>query len=82
MPRINAILLDIIESGLIDYWTRNVTTEGVADKDEKFKEQKILKLANLQGVFFIWALGLALSLATFAAEFWRRGWGWRVVSGS
>lgn len=69
LPRINEILLDIIESGIIDYWTRNVTKDQDADQDEgRFQEQKVLKLANLQGGFFLLGIGLGISFLTFIAE--------------
>ena len=70
LPRINEILLDVIESGLIDYWTRNVAKDRAAEQgqEEVEKEEKILKLTNLQGGFILWAIGLGLSIVTFLVE--------------
>lgn len=57
--------MDIIESGLIDYWTRNITRDQATDTD---KGQKILRLENLQGGFFLLAIGLTISFVVFIAE--------------
>lgn len=66
LPRINGILLLIIESGLIDYWTRTITREQ--EEAEANKGQKILRLENLQGCFYLLALGWGVSLVAFIVE--------------
>lgn len=68
LSRINAILLKIMETGFIDYWTGIVTRAQIADENKPIKGQQILTLDNLKGAFLLWFTGLTLSLFVFVGE--------------
>lgn len=69
LARINGILLNIIESGLIRYWTDHTTSRQIAnDAKIDHKTEQVLTLDNLQGVFLLWSMGITMSNVVFIGE--------------
>lgn len=66
LPRINQILEHVIEAGLIDYWADNMAR--IPGHMDKITEEKTLHLDNLQGAFYILAVGLFVSFGVFLVE--------------
>ncbi|XP_062539172.1 uncharacterized protein LOC134207473 [Armigeres subalbatus] len=73
LERINAVILRMLNGGLINHWIDvmnfNATVQNLAlyrsINEEKFK---ILTLKDLQFPFYVWAIGLILSSMVFMCE--------------
>lgn len=69
LSRINRILLCIVESGLIEYWTDTITNLQTAlEAKMTYRTEKILTLDNLWGAFLLWFIGIGVSGLSFANE--------------
>lgn len=68
LATINRVLLGIVESGLIDYWTGISTSKQQADAMMGERTEKILTLETLKGGFLLWMLGIGLSCLAFLGE--------------
>lgn len=69
LPRINDILLKIMESGLIQYWTELIASRQTAlEAKTSHRTEKVLTMDNLQGAFLMWFIGIGLSILGFVGE--------------
>lgn len=66
LNRINQILLQVLESGLISHWQEIVTSRQASKTGEKV--EKILTLDTLSGGFILWFIGVGLSMVVFLGE--------------
>lgn len=65
LPSINRILLQLIESGLVDYWKHDNKTFTVKDIESG---PSSLSLFHLTGAFMAWFAGLFLAFGVLAVE--------------
>lgn len=70
MSRINQILMELIESGVIEHWRKSlVRPQILEEKKIKFSyEQNVLTIRNLLGGIVLWCSGIAISMLAFVYE--------------
>lgn len=75
LVRLNKIFHSLYQGGILQHWTAYDDDAMYKNSDKIFftsngddKERKALKIENLSEVFFVWMIGLLLSLIVLIAE--------------
>jgi hypothetical protein len=74
LTTVNRILLKIMESGLIEYWTDSVTSKLLVMDHLNLQTEKTLTMNNLKGGFILFSVGIGLSIVTFVGELVVSNW--------